>query len=260
MQSNLEIKKPKREKKPGLEIPANIALEQDSSTVPHVATEAVAAPKKKRRVKTLEEKIAEQNKETATLEFTAPTITRKKREAKTVRTAREQVSRTTDIDSKTARELNNHSYNIETPSSIVTGGPHESIVYTDHDPVFVEHKLDPSNYKKLTDAVEGKVSSGEYTLLSDENAYDPLFDGLEDREREIAHQTRNYAEAANRSIHPISNKEHSFYKTNDFERTQRNLKNYSDSKIERNNRGFLSNLKNKILDYFVKDEDFEDDE
>ncbi len=258
MQSNLEIKKPKREKKPGLEIPANIALEQDSSTVPHIPTETVIAPKK-RKVKTLEEKIADkiarQNKITDELVTLSSGITRKRREGKTVRPVREKVNRAMLNDYELAKIPNNQNTENTSFHNVVMGGPHERLVYSDNNAVFVEQGLDPSNYKKLTDAVEGRVANQELSFVSgenteDETSYIPI----------ASFTSREKKEPLERNVTPQTMKFHKEQSTSDFERMQRNLKNYSDSKIERNNRGFLSKLKDSILDYFAKDEDFEDDE
>ncbi len=173
-----------------------------------------------------------------TLAATASTITRKREAGKRVRVA---PPINIPLESTFARAENNTTRDLEEISVPVINPEYGTLI-------------DPNNFEASQNRIKEAEERGEITLLEEVGT-----DDFEEKHIQEAHETRNHS--YNESITPgISNKERSFYKTSDSERTSRNTKTFSDSKVERNDRGTIRKFWDKLMDYVAPKDLYDEDE
>jgi hypothetical protein len=173
----------------------------------------------------------------------ASTITRKKENIKRPGAIRQTIS--APMESAFDREQNNKTLDKESSPLPVIDSDYGRLVYSTEDPRVLEEELGVSmnNYDAFEKALDQKVASGEFTLIEDENSYDPYFEDFEGKQREEAHPYNDSKHAAGFIEDKIEKTTRDHHYLTGKEVPNDNLKTFSDSKTERNNRGLLRRIK-----------------
>ncbi len=172
---------------------------------------------------------------------TASTITRKREGTKRAKRVEAPANVPVEIGSTFEREANNRTRDIENVLSMGVDSDYGEII-------------DPNNYQETTDRIQRLEKDGTLRLEEVVGMDDFGIDTFEDKQREEGHKAKNIEFST-----PHSEIKRDTTRNSLLSYRQENMKTLSESKKERNNRGRIGKLWDKLINY-VSPKDLYDEE